>query len=443
MTALGPNAKAAYLVLPKAVAVAVFLCTVPLAVADGPAADKPYSGEFLTRSTVTGDWGDLRNELAGNGVTFDATVTQTDQGVVHGGKRSGWAYGGRGNLTTSMDSGKVGLWPGGVLKLELEGNWGHAVNDSTGALMTVDTNQAFPVVAATTFGVPDFSLRQSLSSDFSLIVGKIDTIATGDMNAFAQGKGEDQFMNLAFNINPVLIMTVPYSTLGVGVVCMPAKDPGAMVASLLLVSSVGEATTSGFSELSSNALTLTGEARMRTDFFGLTGHQLAGFTYSNKEFGSLTQRLGDYLESGAIAKKKGSWALIYNFDQFVHEPWKGSGQGVGIFGRLGVSDGNPNPARTFASLGLAGKGAGSRPLDQYGMAWYYLNVTSPQFVDVSAQRVTLQNEQGIEAYYSFALTPWAVLTANAQWVNPTQKVTRDGQKVDPATVLGLRLWMAF
>jgi len=30
-----------------------------------------YSGDFLTRSTFTGDWGGVRNDLAKKGITFD------------------------------------------------------------------------------------------------------------------------------------------------------------------------------------------------------------------------------------------------------------------------------------------------------------------------------------------------------------------------------------
>src|SRR5262249_1676895 len=83
----------------------------------------PYSGDLLTRSTLTGDWGGLRNEWATKGVTIDLNVTQIGQGVVNGGKSSAWQYGGRGDLTINLDSQKLGLWPGGFFNLELEGNW--------------------------------------------------------------------------------------------------------------------------------------------------------------------------------------------------------------------------------------------------------------------------------------------------------------------------------
>jgi len=424
--------------------VIAFLCTVSLAVADEPGQDNLYSGDFLKRSTLTGDWGGLRNDLARKGVTFDVSVTQTYQGVVDGGKDSSWEYGGRGDLTLKMDTGKMGLWPGGLLTVELEGNWGKAVNRSTGALMTVNTNQAFPVVGETLLALPALNYTQDLSKHVGLFAGKLDTIVTGDLNAFAHGKGEDQFMNLAFNINPVLIMTVPYSTLGAGVIIKPAKDPGAALVSLAVVSSLGEANTSGFSDLSWNALTFTGEGRVRTDFFGRTGHQMVGFTYSNNEFTSLDQRLGAFLETGTILKKKGSWSVIYNFDQYLYEPQKGSGRGVGIFGRFGASDGNPNPAKYFFSLGVGGKGVvASRPHDQFGIGWYYLDVGNPTFITPLGTLKLLHDEQGFEAYYNFAVTPWALLTPDVQVVRPTQKATRYGQEVNTATVLGLRLQLVF
>jgi hypothetical protein len=45
--------------------------------AASPAPSPNYSGDFLTRSTLTGDWGGLRNDLAKMGITFDVSLTQT------------------------------------------------------------------------------------------------------------------------------------------------------------------------------------------------------------------------------------------------------------------------------------------------------------------------------------------------------------------------------
>jgi carbohydrate-selective porin OprB len=101
----------------------------------------PYSGDFWHRSTLTGDWFGVRNDLAAKGITFDMSLTQVGQGVVGGGKDEAWKYGGRGDLTFNLDTQKLGLWPGGFLTVEVEGNFDSAVNTKTGALMPVSSNQ--------------------------------------------------------------------------------------------------------------------------------------------------------------------------------------------------------------------------------------------------------------------------------------------------------------
>src|SRR4029077_6625900 len=74
----------------------------------------PYSGDLWSRSTLTGDWWGVRNQLADKGVTFDLNITQVGQGVVAGGKNGAWEYGGRGDMVMNVDSGKLRVWAGGV-----------------------------------------------------------------------------------------------------------------------------------------------------------------------------------------------------------------------------------------------------------------------------------------------------------------------------------------
>ncbi len=432
----------------------VFFCLSPavFAAEQQPAAAEPYSGDFLTRSTLTGDWGGVRNELAKKGVTLDLNLTQVGQGVVSGGKRSNWEYQGRGDLNLLVDTGKLGLWPGGFLTVEAEGNYGDAVNAKTGALMAVNTNQLFPVTGEDRLCLPALNFTQFLSEYFGLYVGKLATVtaSSGDMNEFAHGKGDTQFMNTAFNFNPVILLTVPYSTLGAGFLVLPTKDPKAAIINFSVLSSVG--TASSFDSINGNELTFAGEGRVRTGFFGLTGHQSVGVTYSNREFAFLDQSLRFFLENREIEKKKGSWSVFYNFDQYLYETSKGSGRGYGIFGRFGASDGNPNPMHYFMSFGVGGKGVSDcRPHDSFGIGYYYLWISNPTFTGPLATRTFLGNENGGEAYYSFALTPWALLTPDVQIVRPAQKdviertgpVTFTRRSIETAIVMGVRLQLVF
>lgn len=429
-----------------AVLLCVLLCTGIATAAEAPGQDttaaNPYSGDILSRSTLTGDWGGLRNYMAQKGVTLDTYMTQVLQGVTNGGKSSQWETGGRGDMLLKVDTGKMGLWPGGFLTAELEGNWGRTVNSYTGSLMAVNNNPLYPIPQRESVALSALNFAQFLSPYIGVMAGKFDTIIAGDRNEFAHGKGEAQFMNLAFNVNPTLAMTIPYSTLGAGLIILPTKDPNAAVVTVSALSSEGIANSAGFSNLNANSMTFVGEARVKTDFFGKTGHQLIGYSYSNKDFTSLDQRLGPFFQSRNIMEHKGSWAAFYNFDQYIYEPEKGSGRGLGIFARFGTSDGDPNPLHYFMSAGVGGKGLIlGRPLDRFGVGYYYIDVTSPSARIGLREWQFLRDEQGFEAFYNIAITPWAQLTPDIQVIKGTQKRMAIGgvESINTNTVLGLRL----
>jgi porin len=442
------------------IAVAVTLLVFIALSAQGWAAEtspaNSYSGDFWTRSTLTGDWGGVRNDLAKKGLTFDLSLTQVYQGIVGGGKDKVTHYGGRGDLNIHADTGKLGLWPGGFLAVEVEGNYNKSVNGYTGALMPTNNSHMFPRPVDDNINVPAVNFTQFLSPYFAVMFGKFATLTSnaGDMNEFAHGKGDTQFMNMAFNLNPVVATTIPYSALGAGAIVLPTKNPHDAIVSFMVMQTNGQSNFTGFSDLNQNLLTFVGEGRVRTDFFALTGHHLLGVAYSNKEYGSIDQNARVIIQSGEIEKEKGSWNIHYNFDQYLYEPKKGSGQGIGIFGRFGASDGNPNFLHYFYSIGIGGKGViPGRPLDQFGMGYYYQDVKSPTFTGPFATRSFLRDEQGFEAYYNMALTPWLKMTPNVQVVRGAQKNTVSvipggipiivRSNIDTATVLGVRLQMVF
>ena len=423
--------------------------------AEQAAAAKTYSGDFWTRSTFTGDWGGVRNDWAAKGVTFDMNLTQTGMSVVSGGTHHGWEYSGRGDLTLNIDTQKLGLWPGGHITVEVEGNYNRSINLEAGTMMPVNTNQLFPTTGSDQLNIPNVSIMQFFSHYFGVFGGKLATITShsGDMNEFAHGKGDTQFLNLALNINPAVSLTVPYSTLGAGVIIVPTQNPAEAIINVMAFDGNGEAESSGFDTIFKSNTNYAIEGRVRTDFFGLTGHQLAGVTYSTRSFASLDQSMHLMIQTGAIEEKDSSWSFHYNFDQYLYEPKKGSGQGIGIFGRFGASDGDPNPVHYFYSLGIGGKGVLGRPLDQFGIGYYYMDISNPKFTGPVETREFLRDEYGVEAYYSFAITPWMKLTPDIQVVRGAQKETVKVESrphpvihkedVKTATVVGLRLQMIF
>ena len=101
---------------------ALVLTLVLLGMADATSAqpvDIPatWGGDFRYRPRLTGDWGGLRDELGTKGVVLDVDLLQTLQGVASGGRNEVATYWGTAEYTLNVDTQKLGLWPGGFLRV--------------------------------------------------------------------------------------------------------------------------------------------------------------------------------------------------------------------------------------------------------------------------------------------------------------------------------------
>jgi porin len=402
-----------------------------------------YSGDFWSRPALTGDWGGLRNDLAQKGVTFEVDFGSVVQGVVDGGRETTTRWSGWNQVILRLDSQKLGLWPGGFAMLRGEAAYNHPVNESTGAVMPVNMAPLLPLPARNEFVLSAVMFTQFLSEQFGVSFGKLDTIG-GDMNEFAHGRGDVQFMNLALQFNPTPMRVVPYSPLGMALVYLPSKD---LSLSFSVVDTEGTTTRSGFDTLFKDGTSLAGEGRLTIRPFGLSGHQLLGFGWSNKNFNSLDQDprslIGNIVAGTAPQKENGSWVIYYNFDQYLYTLPGDSAQGVGIFGRFGISDGKANAYHQSYSFGFGGKGMiPGREKDQWGVGYFYLKMSdlklNPEPLrSILRNRLGLDHEQGGEIYYNIAVTPWLHLTPDLQIVSPVQK------NVNTAVVLGFRMKIDF
>ena len=110
-----------------------------LCVAQPYAVPPTWGGDFWDRPRLTGSWGGLRDELGKKGVVFDADILLSPQGVMSGGKHTGWDFWGNADYTLNIDTGKLGLWPGGFFKFYGDSSFGNSVQPRTGALVPVNT----------------------------------------------------------------------------------------------------------------------------------------------------------------------------------------------------------------------------------------------------------------------------------------------------------------
>jgi len=401
----------------------------------GGAAD-PFGGPISQRPKLTGNWFGVRPALAESGITFDADVISLYQGVTAGGVRRNFAYGGHGDFVLNADFGKLGVQEGLFLKLRAEDRIGNTINANTGALLPAAVIGDLPSLNTRDLCLTNVVITQALSERFVVYGGKVDTF-DGDLNAFASGRGKTQFMNIAFVANPVTFRTVVYSTLGGGLAFLSAEGTPLFNSSVL--NTIDTSTSSGFNELFQNGATLSGETRLPVSFLGLPGHQLFGATYSTADYVSLTQDPRLLIPGGnvPIARKDGSWSAYWNFDQYLVSDLNNPTDGWGVFGRAGISDGDPNLAEWFLCLGVGGNSPLRRG-DTFGIGWYRSGTSGRLFPRLrNVNLLNVDDGQGVELFYNARVTPWFRLTPDLQIIDPGNGA------VPTALVVGFRGLMDF
>jgi porin len=113
------------------------------------------------------------------------------------------------------------------------------------------------------------------------------------------------------------------------------------------------------------------------------------------------------------------------------------GQGLGVYAKAAIADGNPNPIGAsfigdFAAHGIVP----SWPLDSFGIGYFYFRF-SRDLQETLDPVIEFNEEQGIETFYNLALTPWFRLTAGLQVIDPA---TRSSEM---AVIVALRAKIVF
>jgi hypothetical protein len=106
-----------------------------------------YTGTFTERTTLTGDWGGIRQELLDSGFAVNGSVTQTFRVVASGGEKTGdTAYNALFDYGMTLDTGKLGLWPGGYFVVNAQSAVASGLPLADGAVSPSDYNVVFPTL---------------------------------------------------------------------------------------------------------------------------------------------------------------------------------------------------------------------------------------------------------------------------------------------------------
>ncbi|MFI4875358.1 MAG: carbohydrate porin [Blastopirellula sp. JB062] len=402
--------------------------------APAPPAVPNYSGCLCERPALLGDWLGARNCMLEHGMLWDINETSFFFGVASGGAEQRFTYAGHGDILLKWDLHKVGTQEGFFLQMRAEHRYGQPISGSDGAFLPSTIAASLPSPNSADLYLTNVLFTQLLSEDLAVFAGKLDTL-DGDANAFAHKRGTDQFSNLAFVVNPLLLRSVPYSTLGAGVSVLQEGKP---IFTFTVLNPTDTANSSGFGELFAEGVSLVAEGTYRYDLNGYQGQQLFGATWSSRDYVSLGQDPRVVLPDVPIERAAGTWAFYWNTDQYLVNYDDAPGKGWGTFARASAADDQANPMAHYWSVGVGGDSPiACRRQDTFGVGYYYLSTSDQIGPFLQAAFGPVGDGYGVEMYYNYEVTPWFHLTADMQVLQP------EPRDLNTALLCGLRGKLSF
>jgi len=431
-----------------------------------------WGGDLASRFRLTGDWGGVRDTMAQKGVVLDLDTYWTPQTITSGGKDEESGSWGNAIATLNVDTQKLGLWPGGFLKVQTVTSFGDNIRPETGAMIPPNLSWMLPTLEEDT-GLQELTYTQFLSEKFGVSLGKINSIAPTNV---LHGDYTTGFMNSGLNL-PLALAMVPLSAYGATALYLPNHD---LTLATMVLDANGTIDNDDLGDAFEDGVMVLASADLKVKPFELPGHQNLTFAWSNKTRVSLIQdpsntarlllnarfpRLGDLgpilyqiLETHApgllvpaepLNKEDETWAGVYSFEQFLWQLAGDHKRGIGTFFSVGVSDGKANPVKYSYSLGLVGKGVvPGRSNDDFGIGWARTEF-SDDFVPFLRRTLDLglDHEDAIEVYYNAAVTPWLSVTPSFQFISSALDKTLDANlqlvDMDDIYMAGVRVGVRF
>ncbi len=372
---------------------------------------------WLERDTLTGDWGGARTRLKeDHGITIKPRISLFYQGMPIGDDVHNFDFGGKTDILMNVDLNKMGLWKGFSLTVHGEYNFGQSVNGRGGTISLVNTALFFPgIEGADRSDLSSVYFGQKFGDSVTLLFGKINIIDLASTRPFAGGAGIDSFWNIVFAAPPS--GTVPPYLLGA--LLSWQTEPATF--GLWIYDPNDMANKSGLEHPFSDGVTFRGSVEFPVTIAGRKGHQGFVALYSTQNGNDLST-LDDLLIPpwpATAATKNNRYYFAYTFDQYLYQSKDNPKEGFGFFGQFGVSDGNPNRLYWSGHVGLGGVGLiPGRSRDNWGFGYYY-NAPSTDLKNSLDGTLTIRDEQGWEAFYNFAVTPWFTLGADVQVIKPS------------------------
>jgi porin len=440
---------------------------------NGPVFGLPgtVTGDFWDQTQLTGDWDGVRTEMTRRGLFIDLYSTSAYQDVTSGGLNTGTAFLQNTQLSVNLDTGRTGLWPGGLFHFTVQSRYGASPEQTftVGSFVPQYYGALLPGPLLSHDTLPsEYYLVQAVTPKVSVVLGKISDLFVPDQTLFGD-RFRTSFANFNFNLNPITVNFYNPTALAALGVWTPTKS---------------FAVFGGVLDPYSQPTSFADDAFKRADLYaaaiasyqvqGLPGQFYPQFSWSNLRqidrgdpFGALSPALvknavgalvGALPTAGLpVNYLDSTWFLISNWSQYLFvkddpaaiEEKRKSGQtlrGIGVFARAGYAPPATTTVTWDASVALFATGLmDSRPYDSFGVG-FYDNVVSNNFKNSITQLTqgtsSAADEWGVELFYDFAITPAVRINVSYQHIwNPLVAQVVENQK--NASVFLARLNIAY
>lgn len=380
----------------------------------------------------------LKQQLEQAGVKLDLYVTGFAQSQASGsddsatinnlngrGTGTGLYGGGRFDALLELDTTRLGLWRGGQILAHGEVEGGALPGWRGGAFWPVNIGAILPLVSPQQWSLTSLYLRQRWGGT-TLMAGKINVMDLQAQNPFFGGWGIERFWNLALALPPT----------GVTPVSLMAGSVSQRIGEVSLSAMVydpSDRTAASLDKLFANGANISLGAQWNGRLWQRPSNLGVTYNWSTRQSVSLSEIYVPSQLRQLALRSPNNLTVSYG-----HQIWPSAvrpGKGIGVYGRVGVTAGDPNPIQSSLAMGISGEGMlRSRPWDGFGFGVFRTNWSD----GLSTALLTpVQSEMGVEAFYNIALTPWLSLTPDVQVIRPASV----GSPV--VTVVGLRSRLRF
>jgi porin len=339
------------------------------------ASSSPY--DVLDRSTLTGNWGGARDDLAAHGITITPSVTQFFQGPTSGNVDHVFDYGGKAEAFLNIDFAKLGLWDGFSMQVHGEYNFGETPGAVGGTTIPNNTAMTFPWQNRPGGDLTSVFFSQRFGPNFTLAAGKMnmfDFYAAG--HQFSGGRGIEGFWNTAFVGPPSGIIPVAMF----GAIATYKIKPLAFT--LMVYDPTDALNRTGLAHPFSAGVSVRGSVDLSSNLWGLPRTDSVAATISSEPGTDFTTipDLGKFADTSSFrnaliqaliinaifggnaesslppqlipppSEKRGRYWLGYSFEQTLWQNPADPKKAWGLFGQVAVDDGNPNSYK-WAAMG--------------------------------------------------------------------------------------------